>query len=487
MKQNWKLLFGIFCVLALVGVALLRLLERVPVEHEEPPSEEARRNDFLAAQRTLDRLGVRWERLEGVVTDLPVGTGVAVILPNSGNRLSEFSLDAIEAFVNSGGHLITDAAWWGEDTLLARFSVSPEYSYDEDDEDWDEDEEADDDEADAEAADADDETDVEEASDAEAVAAEGDLQASEVSSKGAATDDKPSKRDESVIAAPVDVSKPGDDADATADADALPTLSPGCGCNSDGEADHEHYLRSGDLLGQPELRLVVHDDDWLSSTGKVLGKIGAAETPQLLHLQHGAGRITVIVQLQPFENDHLGDADNAEALLRLLNLPQPVQRVLFVHARVGGLADWLLSYGWRVIAVGSVLLVLLLWAAMPRFGPLLPDPLPQRRRLLDHLLASGRLLWSNGQGGVLASAAASSALERVRSEYPHTRWLAAEEIAQFLQRRFALDAAVVALLLTPQQVRHPASLTALARACQRIHTELAPRRNARSVNPLYDC
>ena len=58
MKENWKLLLGMFCLLALVGIALLRLLERVPVEHEEPPSEEAIRNDFLAAQRTLDRLGV---------------------------------------------------------------------------------------------------------------------------------------------------------------------------------------------------------------------------------------------------------------------------------------------------------------------------------------------------------------------------------------------------------------------------------------------
>ncbi|MGQ0798855.1 MAG: DUF4350 domain-containing protein [Pseudomarimonas sp.] len=469
MKQNWKLLFGMFCVLALVGIALLRLLERVPVEEEQPPSEEALRNDFLAAQRTLDQLGVKWEIVQGVVTNLPKGEGVAVILPNAGSRLNDLSLDVIEEFVNSGGHLITEAGWWGEDTLLARFAVSPEYSYDEDEDDWDEDEElaAEDEGADVEV-------------DADDANADTDPIAAQDSVKAGASDGKQNKRADSVIA-PVDVT------DANGEEDELPVATADCGCSSDGEANYADYLRSGDLLGEPELRLVVHDDDWLSTTGKVLGTIGAAETPQLLHLEHGAGRVTVIVGLHPFENDHLGDADNAEALLRLLNLPGPAQRVLFVHARVGGLADWLLEYGWRVIAVGSVLLVLLLWAAMPRFGPLLPELLPQRRRLLDHLLASGRLLWSNGQGGVLATAAASSALDRVRGEYPHTRWLAAADLTQFLQRRFALDAAVVALLLAPQHVRHPASLTALVRACQRIHTELAPRRSARSVNPLYDC
>ncbi len=415
MRHNWKLVFGIFCALVLIAVGLLRVLEKLPVTSKESPSAEAQRNRFLAAQRLLTALEVPWQEIRGLPTELPTGPGASVVWPSGRGNLPRHTLDAVERFVESGGHLIVEAGWWESDLLLERFGIAlHELDLDYYEDDYQED--------------------------------DGDTQEQAVPT------------------------------DEVASAD----------CRCDATPDYSSFIRSGALLGQPELWLELHGGNWLTSELPPLASMGPPEAPRLLHLGRGAGRITVVTGLHPFTNDGLGAADNAEALMRLIDLPQQASSVLFVRPQPGGLGDWLRTYAWRVIAAGALLLLLALWSTMPRFGPIAADPQPKRRRLLDHLLASGRLLWRHQQQAVLATAAAQTALDRVRAEYPHTRWLPAAELGVFLQRRFAFDSGVIALLLAPEQVRHPASMTTLVRACTHIHNELAPRRAARANSPLYD-
>jgi hypothetical protein len=435
MKQNWKLLFGIFCGLVLVAVGVLHTLEKVPYTEHQPPSAEAQRNRMLAAQRTLDRLDVGWSEIRGLPTELPAGAGVAVIWPYNRGSLPRYTLDAVADFVASGGHLIVEAGWWSQDPMLERFGVHRE----------------------------------------DALSAEEDEHADSTwQQRDEEADDSEELEDFEDFEDTLDPHAGHDHAE---DEDAS------CACSARAASS---LLRSGSLLGTPEVSLRISEDDWLRSTEPLLGVIGDPQRPKLIHLAHGEGRVTVLLSLDPFSNGELGDADHAEVLLRLINLPQPLQRVLFVRAQPGGFGDWLVEYAWRVLLVGAVLLGLALWMNMPRLGPLAADPAARRRRLLDHLLASGRLLWTGGAQGVLASAAAESALARVRSEFPHTRWLPPPELAEFLQRRLQIDPAVTELLLAPQQIRHTASLTTLVRACARIHRELSPMRASRATNPLYD-
>lgn len=238
--------------------------------------------------------------------------------------------------------------------------------------------------------------------------------------------------------------------------------------------------------GEPPLTLLLRQDYGLVSGIRPHAVVGPPEAPAMLQVELGAGRITAMTSLGAFHNTQLGGFDHAEALHRLLQQPAPVQRVLIVRTLPGGLWEWLRDKAWRVLLVGAAVLLLILWRLMPRFGPVAPDPLPQRRRLFDHLLASGRLLWAGGERSALATAAAEAALARVRAEYPHTRWLDEAQFGAFLHTRLGLDPGLLDLLLRPQRIQHAASFIALLRACQRIHAELSPRRAARGSNPLYD-
>jgi len=453
-SRRWPWVFGVFSVLFLAAALLLRVLERIPVEEYKPPTAEAQRNDYLAAQRTLDALGIAWREIRGLPTELPASAaGVTLIWPYAHRSMPRHTGDAIEQFVRRGGHLVIEAPWWDSNDLLQRFGLEIQSdTYDDEDDDW-------------EAEEGDWDTPSEEDAAVNPMAEPAPLAATQSSTKNA-VQKKPVNETSSETA---------DEEDCRCPVPAWQPLS-------------EYSFGSG-VFDRPQLSAKLNDDDWISSELPILGVIsltGTEDRPGIVHVAFEAGRVTAAVTFGPFQNDRIGEADHAEILLRVVNLPQPGSLVLFVRPQPGGLGDWLVEYAWRVLLVGFVLLVIALWSTMPRFGPVAVDPPPRRRRLLDHLAASGRLLWSGGEQGVLANAAASAALAVIHREYPHTRWLAAADMQAFLQRRFGFEASVAGLLLEASKVRHPASMTALARACAHIHSELAPHRASRATSPLYD-
>lgn len=403
---------------ALLAVHLLQNLEVVIETEREPPSAEAQRNPFLAVERTLARLDVPVSYVRGRVADLPHGAGVMLIWPAPRGAIGRRTPEAVERFVQEGGHLLL-ASQRGADPLLNHFEIyrlsAPDSWEDEAcDGEWD----------------------------------------------------------------PETIEFDPDDVDA-ADEDDCDEVAPPA------QASGLATLRSRGL-GEPPLQMSIRHDFGLKGPGMPQVWVGAEEAPGLVQIEVGAGRVTAMTSLGAFHNTQLGSFDHAEALYRLLQQPQPVQRVLIVRTLPGGLWEWLREHAWRVMSLGAVVLILALWAMMPRFGPVAPDPLPQRRRLHDHLLASGRLLWSGGERGALAAAAADAALARVRAEYPHTRWLDEHQLGAFLQSRLGLDPGLIDLLLRPRRIQHPAAFIAALRACQRIHAELSPRRTTRPGNPLYD-
>jgi hypothetical protein len=139
---------------------------------------------------------------------------------------------------------------------------------------------------------------------------------------------------------------------------------------------------------------------------------------QIVAVAHGKGLVTAAASLDFARNDSIGKPGNAKLLWTVLTLaPAPSLQVFFRPERLS-LWRFLVEHAAPALAGAFLLLGLWLWRIAPRFGPLPADPPPARRRLLDHLRASGRYLWTEGLRGPLAVGARDAALRRLARAQP---------------------------------------------------------------------
>ncbi len=116
---------------------------------------------------------------------------------------------------------------------------------------------------------------------------------------------------------------------------------------------------------------------------------------------YGAGHVSLFAELDFFENYLINNADHGKMLWYLVHshIAQP-QRVWLLHQdTLPSLFTLLLRHAAPVLLVGVALLLFSFWALIPRFGAIIPEPPPQRRRLLDHIKASARFMWKRQDKG----------------------------------------------------------------------------------------
>lgn len=147
-------------------------------------------------------------------------------------------------------------------------------------------------------------------------------------------------------------------------------------------------------------------------------RVGGPDAARLVSFPHGKGMVTAASGLHFARNNLVGTNDNAEFLWYLMELSPAAQ--LHVYLRPERLSLWgfLKEHAAPVLAAAAALLALWLWRTGPRFGPVMPDAPPARRRLLDHLRASGRYYWAKGLRARLVIAARDAALRRIARSQP---------------------------------------------------------------------
>ena len=114
----------------------------------------------------------------------------------------------------------------------------------------------------------------------------------------------------------------------------------------------------------------------------------------------------------------IGALDHAEFFLHLLSLTPGVELMVYFRPERLSLWGFLKENAPGALVAGGLLLALWLWSIIPRFGPVAPDAPPGRRRLLDHLRASGRYYWVSGLRARLVVASRDAALRRIARAQP---------------------------------------------------------------------
>jgi hypothetical protein len=195
----------------------------------------------------------------------------------------------------------------------------------------------------------------------------------------------------------------------------------------------------------------------------------------LLHYRYGAGSVTVLSSMSFMTNAAIGQHDHAEFAWQLLGF-NPSSREVVVAFRIEApsLMTALVEDAWQALVVAGLLLAAWLWHVIPRFGSLIPDPVPVRRRLLDHLRASGLFHWNNGNVGRLTMAARESCMHRIARTHPVIAALpVAQRAARFAQVTGLPEDDILAAL-TGQPADAP-QFTAAIRTLQAIEERLTRR------------
>lgn len=144
----------------------------------------------------------------------------------------------------------------------------------------------------------------------------------------------------------------------------------------------------------------------------------AGEKGRFVSFDYGEGAVTALVGLHFARNQLVGTDDNADFLWYLLGLTPAAELQIYLRPERLSLLGFLAQHAAPVLAAVAALVALWLWRIAPRFGPVRPDPSPARRRLLDHLRASGRFYWAQGLRGRLVAAARDAALRRIARAQP---------------------------------------------------------------------
>jgi hypothetical protein len=169
------------------------------------------------------------------------------------------------------------------------------------------------------------------------------------------------------------------------------------------------------------------------------------------------GYLTILSDLAFIENTQIGKYDHAEFLWHLVNSELLARRVFLLYTptvkdgnsknEIPSLWQLLWTNMSAVIISALLLLIFWLWTVSRHFGPLLPEPPRARRRLLEHIEASGQFLWKQDQAIMLLKTVKQDLLKRIELVHPDWIQLSRRKLSQQLSQisEFSVNEIEIAL------------------------------------------
>jgi hypothetical protein len=207
-------------------------------------------------------------------------------------------------------------------------------------------------------------------------------------------------------------------------------------------------------------------------TGRILLRAASGDSIRLASYVRGSGRVTAASSLNFARNLSIGEHDHAELLWHLMRAWPGRELSVYSNPVRLSLWDFLVEHAAALLLTLAALLVAWLWRIAPRFGPIAPDAPPARRRLLDHLRASGRFYWAQGLRERLVAAARDAALRRVARAQPEFAAAPDAERAERLVALAAVSAGEASRLIGAAGPMRGAAFIEVMQTAQRVHAAL---------------
>ena len=217
---------------------------------------------------------------------------------------------------------------------------------------------------------------------------------------------------------------------------------------------------------EPDLRLDSANPDFVSLSGDDDGDF-------VLTGDYGDGRISVISDRRILHNRMIGEHDHARFLLELIHLDNSTDKVwLIADDDMPGLYAWLWRHAHEAVISTALLLLFILYASAHRFGPIIDLEPATRRRLLEHIQATGWFLWRHQHYAQLLNGMQNNLKQEITIKHPGVREMGAAAAAARLAEITDLAVDDIRHALGVIQVNNKEEFTTTVRLYERLRKQL---------------
>jgi hypothetical protein len=185
------------------------------------------------------------------------------------------------------------------------------------------------------------------------------------------------------------------------------------------------------------------------------------------------GLVTVVSEMDFLEKEGLGDLDHAEFFYNLINYHHEYPETIWLISN--GSATSLLTLAWqnaRLLMITLVVfLITLFFFLKQRFGPILPVPSLDRRRIMEHVRASGHHLWKHKQADLIDSTRQDLQQTLTKLVPGWSQWEQHEKI-QYLSEKASMDEKAVENLLYSTETYHQDEFIRVIKQLQALKKKL---------------
>ncbi|MBT8104066.1 MAG: DUF4350 domain-containing protein [Woeseiaceae bacterium] len=189
--------------------------------------------------------------------------------------------------------------------------------------------------------------------------------------------------------------------------------------------------------------------------------------------QWGDGFVSVVANATRFDNDSINNGDNARLFADVvMGEIEPGKIWLIFRTRLTPLWQLIWQAAPYLVISAALIVLLLLWSALPAFGPRIVAQTDERRSILEHIHASGLFVWRHAGRFSLRESSTGALLREADTRHPGLSRLARTKQAEAIARITGQSAQWVLDVLTGSEEKGQRGFTQDIQRIQEIRKEL---------------